>query len=224
MRPDLVYTNGSVPRVDVLHLHHGVWLNLSDQDATSPGLPERFFAAGEEKTISTMPKGYGYEYEASDNWLLNHDPQPDAGAGAGLHDPGDRLHPEEPHRRPGGIKPVRPIWMDVRNGQIYPVFNVEKGSGEKGEYTYPNDEPAAYRGESKRNEWVADRDGVLVATAGHLHPGGYHTDLWVRRQGAKVAKPACASKSSSSARKACKARAPRGYGSNAHLFRSVAKY
>ena len=39
MRPDLVYTNGSVPRVDVLHLHHGVWLNLSDQDATSPGLP-----------------------------------------------------------------------------------------------------------------------------------------------------------------------------------------
>jgi plastocyanin len=123
-----------------------------------------------------------------------------------------------------GIKPVRPIWMDVRNGQIYPVFNVEKGSGEKGEYTYPNDEPAAYRGESKRNEWVSDRDGVLVATAGHLHPGGYHTDLWVRRQGAKVAKPACASKTSSSARKACKSRAPRGYGSNAHLFRSDANY
>ena len=42
--------------------------------------------------------------------------------------------------------------------------------------------------------------------------------------GAKVAKPACASKSSSSARKACKSRAPRGYGSNAHLFRSDAKY
>ena len=47
MRPDLVYTNGTVPRVDVLHLHHGVWLNMSRQDATVPGLPERFFAAGE---------------------------------------------------------------------------------------------------------------------------------------------------------------------------------
>ncbi len=71
---------------------------------------------------------------------------------------------------------------------------------------------------------MSDRDGVLVATAGHLHPGGKHTDLWMRRQGARVAKPACASKSSSKARRLCKARAPRGYGSNAHLFRSDAKY
>ena len=65
---------------------------------------------------------------------------------------------------------------------------------------------------------------MLVGTAGHLHPGGYHTDLWVRRQGARVAKPACATRRSSKARKLCKSRAPRGYGSNAHLFRSTAKY
>ena len=25
-RPNLVYTDGEVPRVDVLHLHHGVWI------------------------------------------------------------------------------------------------------------------------------------------------------------------------------------------------------
>ena len=86
--------------------------------------------------------------------------------------------------------------MDVENGSIYPVFNVEKGAGQKGVYTYPNDEPAAYRGGRKQNEWTSDRDGVLVATAGHLHPGGLHTDLWVRRKGARIAKPACASKSS----------------------------
>ena len=32
MRPDLVYTDGRVPRVDVLHLHHGVWVNFGGQD------------------------------------------------------------------------------------------------------------------------------------------------------------------------------------------------
>ena len=59
IRPDLIYTSGRIPRVDIIHLHHGVWLNAGRQDATSPGLPERFFAAGEEKTIMSFPKGYG---------------------------------------------------------------------------------------------------------------------------------------------------------------------
>jgi len=59
IRPDLTYLNGRVPRVDVIHLHHGVWLNMSRQDSTRPGIPERFFAAGEEKTRMQLPKGYG---------------------------------------------------------------------------------------------------------------------------------------------------------------------
>ena len=107
---------------------------------------------------------------------------------------------------------------------MYPVFNVQKGAGEKGVFTYPNDQPAAYPSGHKQNEWVSDRDGVLVSTAGHLHPGGLHTDLWVRRKGARISKAACASKQSASARKRCRANAPRGRGSNAHLFRSNAKY
>jgi plastocyanin len=224
MRPDLIYTDGRVPRVDVLHLHHGVWVNFGGEDATWPGLPERFFAAGEEKTIMSLPKGYGYEYEASDQWLLNHmihnlTPVP---AKVYMVLEIDFIPKTSPAAK--GMKPVRPIWMDVENGKIYPVFNVRKGDGDKGEYTYPNDEPAAYRGGNKRNEWVADQNGVLVATAGHLHPGGFHTDLWLRRKGARVARAACASKGSATARKRCKARAPRGFGSNVHLFRSKAKY
>ncbi len=51
--------------------HHGVWVNLAGKDATSGG-PERFFAAGEEKTNLSLPKGYGYAYKASDPWLLNY--------------------------------------------------------------------------------------------------------------------------------------------------------
>ena len=52
-KPDLVYKDGTVPRVDVIHLHHGVWL--------SNFAP--LFAAGEEKTIVTAPDGYGWRYQ-----------------------------------------------------------------------------------------------------------------------------------------------------------------
>ena len=46
--PNLVRKDGKPPPVDVIHLHHGVWLNLSQRDITFPGFPERFVAAGEE--------------------------------------------------------------------------------------------------------------------------------------------------------------------------------
>src|SRR4051812_9975413 len=59
IKPNLVRADGSVPPVDVIHLHHGVFLNLSRSDVTSPGA-QRFFATGEEKTIFQMPPGYGY--------------------------------------------------------------------------------------------------------------------------------------------------------------------
>ena len=55
-----------MPSVNVIHLHHGVWLNLSRNDLTDPGLPERFFASGEEKTWSQLPAGFGYPYKTSD--------------------------------------------------------------------------------------------------------------------------------------------------------------
>ena len=43
MQPNLRLADGSIPPVDVVHLHHGVWLNAKKLDATAP-LPERFFA------------------------------------------------------------------------------------------------------------------------------------------------------------------------------------
>ena len=224
IRPDLTYLNGKVPRVDVIHLHHGVWLNMSKQDVTVPSLPQRFFAAGEEKTVMSFPKGYGLPYEASDRWLLNHMIHNLTPVPTKVYMVLEIDFIPKTSAAARGMKPVRPVWMDVRNGQLYPVFNVEKGAGENGSYTYPSDEAAAYRGGPKRNEWTVDRDGVLVATAGHLHPGGLHTDLWVKRRGARLAKPACASEAGARVRKRCKARSPRGFGSNAHLFRSRANY
>ena len=59
--------------MDVIHLHHAVWLSGSRRDATAPQIPaERLFAAGEEKTILSFPKGYGYFNDASRRWLLNY--------------------------------------------------------------------------------------------------------------------------------------------------------
>jgi hypothetical protein len=223
IKPNLVYTNGKVPRVDVIHLHHGVWVNLSRGSVTS-GLPELFFAAGEEKTIYNFPRGYGYAYKTSDRWVLNHmihnlTPVP---AEVYMTYEIDFVPASSPTAR--RMRPARPIWMDVENGKTYPVFNVRKGAGRGGRYTYPDDARGAYAGGWKRNEWKAERDGVLIMTGGHLHPGGLHTDLYLRRPGARVRAAACGNRASTAASRRCRQNAPRGRGSKVHLFRSKAKY
>jgi plastocyanin len=195
IRPDLTYMSGRVPRVDVIHLHHGVWLNLSRQDATAPQIPERFFAAGEEKTHMRLPKGYGYPLRASDGLLLNHMIHNLTPIPTRVYMVYEVDFVPRGSRAARGMRAVRPIWMDVQNGSAYPVFNVEKGSGRNGRYTYPNHATRPYGNGRPANEWVVDRPGVLVSTAGHLHPGGLYTDLRLRRNGRR-----------------------------AHLFRSVAKY
>jgi plastocyanin len=206
--PDLRLGDGSIPPVDVIHLHHGVWLNASAQDATRPGISERFFAAGEEKTVSQVPDGYGYRVARADRWVLNY-----------------MIHNLWPETQPVWITydvdfipaasseavdivPVRPIWTDVQNGSVYPVFDVHSGTGTGGEFVYPDQQPDAYAADAPANEWTVDRDGVLVGTAGHLHPGGLHTDLWLRRDGSVA--PVDAAKP--------------GSPDTTHLFRSVANY
>jgi plastocyanin len=167
-KPDLEYADGTIPRVDVIHLHHGVWI--------SNFAP--LFAAGEEKTTVTAPDGYGWKYDPGDNWLMNH-----------------MIHNLTPKATdvyitydidfiPAGteadqlIKDVSTVWLDVVGG-IYPVFDVHKGAGGRDRrYTYPDEAPAAERG---RGRWTVQQDGVLVGTAGHLHPGGLWTDLKVTR-------------------------------------------
>ena len=194
IRPDLTYLDGRVPPVDVIHLHHGVWVNTSRAGTAGFGA-EPFFAAGEEKTILQLPKGYGYPVKKTDGLLLNHmihnlTPTPTQ---VYMVYQVDFVPKGSPAAR--GMRSVRPIWMDVQRGSRYPVFNVRKGSGRKGRFTYPNQARNPYRGGLRKNQWVVDKPGVLVATAGHLHPGGLHTDLKVRR-----------------------------HGRTAPLFRSVAKY
>lgn len=248
LKPDMVEEDGSIPLSSKVMFHHGVWLNFSRSDATAGG-PERFYATGEEKTITQFPAGYGYEYKASDTWWLNHmihnlTPEPMT---LYAQYTVDFIPADSPAA--AGIKPVTPIWMDVDNGQRYPVFDVWRDSGGKdGKFTYPDDAKNPYPDGNIQNEWTVDRDGVLVATAGHVHTGGLYTDLALKRPGAKYAGPKCVrpaalavtrvnGKLSKKARKAirkqknrmkkyraCLNRKPNVKNGKVHLFRSQAKY
>src|SRR5918994_7254383 len=124
-KPDLVYAaDGRVPRVDVLHLHHGVWLT-EDRGSRLGFSP--LFAAGEEKTEVTAPPGFGWRYEAADRWLMNH-----------------MIHnltptPEEvyityelefvPAKSPAaaGMTEIETAWLDTVGGAPYPVFDAKRG-------------------------------------------------------------------------------------------------
>jgi hypothetical protein len=184
-RPGLVYaSNGKSPSVNIVHLHHAVWLVGDDLLHLKPT-----FAAGEEKTYFNAPPGFGWRYTTKQTWVLNHmihdltaDPQnvyltytlyfiPDTAPEA------------------ANITPIDTQWMDVQGVKPYPVFNALKGKGTKTrsgttEFTYPDQAPNAYKADGiVRNKWVVDHDATLVSTAGHLHPGGLFTDLSVTRNG-----------------------------------------
>jgi hypothetical protein len=170
-KPNLTYEDGTVPRVDAVHLHHGVWV--------SNGAP--LFAAGEEKTQISAPAGYGWRHRAGDQWLMNHM----------IHNltptPADVYIDYELDYVADGAAPlqeVRTLWMDVMGTTIYPVFDVHRGDGGRdGRYTYPGE--SGQKGYT-RNRVTIEEDGVLVGTGGHLHPGGLWTDLHLRRDGRTV--------------------------------------
>src|SRR3954466_3766745 len=129
-KPNLIYSSSrKVPRVDVIHLHHGVWV--------MDGYPT--FAAGEEKTVFNAPQGYGYHYKPSNGWIMNymiHNLTPTPTKVYITYDI-DFLPDSEPAA--ASVTRTMPLWMDVAGIQAYPVFNASRGSGHRGKYTFPND-------------------------------------------------------------------------------------
>jgi plastocyanin len=176
-KPNLQLPDGTVPAVDVLHLHHGVWAVASRRDATSPFFPERFIAAGEEKTALELPDGYGYRYTPNDSWYINYMIHNLTAKPYRASITYDVDFVPATSKQAATMKPVHPIWLDVENGKVYPVFDVHKGSGTDGKFTYPDDDPDARR----VNTYTVPTDGVLVKTFGHLHPGGLHDTFSVTR-------------------------------------------
>jgi plastocyanin len=174
-KPNLVYARDhTVPRVDVLHLHHGVWLIR--------GYPT--FAAGEEKTIFQAPEGYGFHHDPGDRWDMNymiHNLTPNPESVYLTYDL-DFLPDAEPAA--ASMRGIEPLWMDVAGISAYPVFDVKRGWGTRGKYTFPKQARGAQRANiGAAHRFTAPRDMTLVGTGGHLHPGGLHTDLTALRGG-----------------------------------------
>lgn len=184
IKPDLTNEDGSIPESSKVMFHHGVWINVANGQ-------ELFYATGEEKTILDLPDGYGYRYQKSDVWLLNHMihnlvPQP---MKLYITYTVDFIPDTSPAA--ASITRAKPIWMDVESG-IYPVFDVHRGSGgADGEFTYPQDATNPYPGGYQKNEKVIGKDGVLVWTTGHVHTGGLSTNLYLKRSGASYQGDAC---------------------------------
>jgi plastocyanin len=174
-KPDLVYADdGTVPPVDVIHLHHGVWL--------INGAP--IFAAGEEKTIYNLPQGYGLHSQPSDGWVMNymiHNLTPVPTKVFITYDV-DYVPDSEPAA--AGITPLRLQWMDVSGVRAYPVFDAFKGTGSNGRFTFPDQARGAQKADiGPAHEWRVDRDVTMVWTSGHLHPGGLEDYMTVTRGG-----------------------------------------
>ena len=180
-----VHPDGSttVPAVWDLHLHHVVW-------ADSNGNPA--FGAGEEKTISKMPRGYGAKVAGGANWFINqmlHSLNASEGRQVELTWEIDWVPASV------NLKPLRLRWLDVAGApHFYPVFDAEKAFDQNGDglYTFPNEvptDPSAPGYEERENisparRWVVPAGGAtLVSTGGHMHPGGKRTNMQVARDG-----------------------------------------
>jgi plastocyanin len=183
-QPDLVYAavnaqgGHDTPPVDVIHLHHGVWLVARDNTLYPT------FAAGEEKTIFNMPQGFGYHYNPSDGWIMNymiHNLTPNK-TSVYIKYTIDFVPDSEPAA--AGITEVKPLWMDVAGIKPYPVFDALKGSGKNGRFTFPTQASKAQQKDiGVAHEWNVPKDMTLITTAGHLHPGGLYNDLTATRGG-----------------------------------------
>ena len=161
MSVDVVDTAGNpLTRTHVM-LHHAVFNNALHPDMTcaSYGWPERFYASSEELWKLNLPEGYGYPNKATDRWglyymLMSHHRNPITA----------QIRYRVTYATGVRLKPVRPVWLDVRNCEEDPQFSVP-GTGGKGS-TF-----------SKASDFRMPAGGRLVFGFGHVHGGGLRLEL-----------------------------------------------
>ena len=136
MSVDVVNPDGTQVPINRVMLHHIVFAKLGvkhpscdtitafDEKTKLPGAGEPMYAAGEERQVLELPPGYGYRMSANDPlymvWMLmNH---------RGVKDDVMIRYTITYETDPNaGIKPVKPIWMDVVNCKADPVYDVPGG-------------------------------------------------------------------------------------------------
>ena len=173
---DVVDADGTQVPINRLMLHHIVFARVGvqhpgcqtitgfDSKTKIPALGEPFAAAGEERQVLALPPGYGYRVSKDDNWymtwmLMNHRGASDRAF----------IRYTVTWEKDEQLKPVRPLWMDVKNCNSDPVYDVPGGgkAGSVHERTY---------------ELAAPESGRIVAGGGHVHGGGKET---------AISQPAC---------------------------------
>ena len=125
-----------------------------DSESLLPNAAERFYAAGEERAVMSLPPGHGYPIAKNDSWLMtymvmNHRARVDRAY----------IQYEVTVDTAPDMTPVKPVWLDVENCQSDPVYDVPGG---------------ADRGETHRRSysWTVPEAGRIVAGGGHVHGGG----------------------------------------------------
>ncbi len=166
MKVDIVDADGTPVPIQRLMLHHIVFSKLGDPnpqchnftgfDASGPKLPglaRPFYGAGEERNELHLPPGYGLPTKASDVWLntwmlMNHRKTTDHAF----------IQWTVTYTTDENLKPVDPYWLDVKNCNADPIFNVP-GGGKPGS-TY-----------KKSYQFNMPESGHIVAAGGHVHGG-----------------------------------------------------
>lgn len=177
MRVDVTDKDGTKVPISRLMLHHIVFLNLGsrfgdkrdltcgnsftgwDSESLLPNAAERFYGAGEERAVLSLPPGHGYPIARDHSWLMtymvmNHRAKVDRAY----------IQYEVTVDTAPGLTPVKPVWLDVKNCKADPVYDVPGG---------------ADRGETHRRSysWTVPEAGRIVAGGGHVHGGGQKLTL-----------------------------------------------
>jgi plastocyanin len=172
MRVDVTDRDGTKVPISRLMLHHIVFGKLGRRDPTCgnaftgwdsrtllPNAAERFYAAGEERAVMSLPEGHGYPTATADTWfmtymVMNHRARVDRAY----------ISYEVTVDTAPGITAVTPYWLDVENCKSDPVYDVPGG---------------AESGSTHRRSfvWNVPEGGRIVAAGGHVHGGGQNLTL-----------------------------------------------
>lgn len=171
MSVDIVDADGTPVPIQRLMLHHIVFSKIGEQnpqcaqftgfDASQhfPGLARPFYGAGEERNKLVLPPGYGLPMKADDRWLntwmlMNHRKQTDSAF----------IQWQVTYDTNPDLTPVHPYWLDVKNCNADPIFNVP-GGGKPGS-TY-----------KRSYQFKMPESGHIVAGGGHVHGGAYNLKI-----------------------------------------------
>lgn len=156
MVPDLREADGSRANFDTESmLHHVVFRDWAKKDATCKGRAERFFASGNERTPTLLPRGYGYEVTADADWhLITHI--------MNMSDHAKPLFIEVTFYYVDGtpLESVKPFWWDIDNCSDSEYMTPAGTHTETRDFTVP-----------------ASLAGDVVAVGGHLHDYGERIKL-----------------------------------------------